>query len=176
MKINKKGFTLIEMLVVVLIIGILAGIALPQYKMAVTKAKVASILPLMRRWKDALIEYKLQHGSYMTEDDELPDASDLGVNWPTDWTLYNGNPCGNNTSCKNDYWNCHVNLESTGTIDCGHADGNNEFAIFMYQYDDPEYEDFRDKITCYSDTGGRKVCKALGGKLVGGYTDEWVIS
>ena len=65
-----KGFTLIEMLVVVLIIGILAGIALPQYQMAVTKAKVASILPLMRRWKDAMYEYKLQHGSYEVEDYE----------------------------------------------------------------------------------------------------------
>ena len=68
MKINKKGFTLLEMLVVVLIIGILAAIALPQYQMAVMKAKVASMLPLMRRWKDALTEYKLQHSDYANLD------------------------------------------------------------------------------------------------------------
>ena len=81
---NKNGFTLLELLVVVLIIGILASIALPQYEKAVNKARVASILPVMRRWKDALADYKLQHGSYCkkgTDDDcdEWPDGSDLDV-------------------------------------------------------------------------------------------------
>ncbi len=42
--INKKGFTLLELLVVVLIIGILASIALPQYKKAVAKSRFAEAL------------------------------------------------------------------------------------------------------------------------------------
>ncbi len=38
---NKKGFTLIELIVVIIVIGILATFAVPQYMKAVTKAKIA---------------------------------------------------------------------------------------------------------------------------------------
>ena len=158
---KNKGFTLIEMLVVVLIIGILAGIALPQYQMAVTKAKVASILPLMRRWKDALTEYKLQHGDY-----DVDDASFLGVNWPSDW---NDGECGNLLTCKNDYWSeCTANEDLTGYVYCVHViDNDNYFWIFMYQSDEDLNESVAGMTICSAiGTEGEKVCKALGGKLL----------
>jgi len=169
----KQGFTLLELLVVVLIIGILAAIALPQYKMAVTKAKVASILPLMRRWKDALQEYKLQHGSY--EDLNMATAgATLGVNWPNDW---NNGQCEDVASCSNDYWQeCIADEDSGGEIKCRHSTNDGEFIIFMYQPDDPNYEELRGKITCYA-TGdeAHKICKALGGKLSEEVEDEYIL-
>ena len=169
---NKLGFTLIEMLVVVLIIGILAGIALPQYQMAVTKAKVASILPLMRRWKDALAEYKLQHGDYGNNTDGYPDGTTLGVNWPSDW---NNGDCGDSLSCGNDYWReCLINEDSTGTLYCEHMTSDGWFRIFMYQPDEPYDEDFRGMTVCIAEgDAGDKICKALGGTLVDGYDDTY---
>jgi len=174
---NKKGFTLLELLVVVLIIGILASIALPQYQMAVTKAKVASILPIMRRWKDALQEYKLQHGYYGDDDHAVyPDGSDLGVNWPSDWKYSSSNAtCGDKTNCSNDYWVCESS-SGRGNIVCTHNLNDGGFDITMYQPDAPDYEDFRDKITCYADGDeAHKICKALGGKLPEDGENEYIL-
>ncbi len=53
----KKGFTLIEMLVVVLILGILASIALPQYEVAIEKSRVAEALVVLKTIVDAEQRY-----------------------------------------------------------------------------------------------------------------------
>jgi prepilin-type N-terminal cleavage/methylation domain-containing protein len=57
---NKKAFTLIEMLVVVLIIGILAAIALPQYRIAVMKTRAAASLSLGKSVQQAISLGELQ--------------------------------------------------------------------------------------------------------------------
>ena len=177
-----QGFTLLELLVVVLIIGILAGIALPQYEMAVTKAKVASILPIMRRWKDALQEYKLQHGYYYNSDAGIyPDGSDLGVSWPSDWkyTWDDSESCGDFCVCSNDYWSqCFANEETGGEVFCEHyVNDDDSFRIYMHQSDDPNYEGLRGMTVCYADGGteAHKVCKALGGTLIDGYNNIYKI-
>ena len=63
---NKKraGFALIELLVVVLIVGILAAVALPQYEKAVWKSRSAKLQIWAKRLLDAEREFMAANGYY----------------------------------------------------------------------------------------------------------------
>ena len=68
---KNKGFTLIEMLVVVLIIGILASVALPQYRLAVEKTKISQAYEIMSSISKAQSLYYIVHNKYSTNFDKL---------------------------------------------------------------------------------------------------------
>ncbi len=76
----KAGFTLIELLVVVLIIGILAAVAVPQYQMAVAKARLSQAWIGVRAIENAQQAFFLSHGYYTADltslDVEIPDEVD----------------------------------------------------------------------------------------------------
>ena len=155
-----KGFTLIELLVVVLIIGILTAVALPQYKVAVMKSRLASILPLVASIKTAEEMYYLNNGQYTTNWNVLDvDVSQCKGRYADVIR------CG-------DFWidpftNSDLNLGilycpgTTSWMDCGHsvnAARNLEYRYFVWFANSAK----PNQTECIGKTNvGKKVCATL---------------
>ncbi len=70
MKIRKNsGFTLVEILIVVIILGILAAIVIPQFTDASTSAKDSSLVSNMQTLRSQFELYKVQHNDTYPWDD-----------------------------------------------------------------------------------------------------------
>lgn len=66
-KIRNQGFTLVEILIVVVILGILAAIVIPQFTAASESAKTSSLTSQLQTIRSQLELYQVQHnGSYPT--------------------------------------------------------------------------------------------------------------
>jgi type IV pilus assembly protein PilA len=66
MKAVQKGFTLIELMIVVAIIGILAAIAIPAYQNYTIRSQVTEGLSLADGWKTGVAEFYSQNGAFPT--------------------------------------------------------------------------------------------------------------
>ena len=67
MKAIQKGFTLIELMIVIAIIGILAVIALPAYQDYTARAQVSEAFALAEGQKAAVVEYYADKGAYPSD-------------------------------------------------------------------------------------------------------------
>lgn len=80
---KSSGFTLVEILIVVIILGILAAIVIPQFTNASQDARESSVVSQLQTLRSQVELYKLQHHEqYPTDDGTAAGA------W--DWTLLTG--------------------------------------------------------------------------------------
>ncbi|ENX7913612.1 pilin [Neisseria gonorrhoeae] len=71
----QKGFTLIELMIVIAIVGILAAVALPAYQDYTARAQVSEAILLAEGQKSAVTEYYLNHGKWPKDNGDAGVAS-----------------------------------------------------------------------------------------------------
>jgi len=87
-----KGFTLVELMLVVAIIGILAAVAIPAYTDYLHRAKVAEALQLVRGLQKNIADYYAWHGVMPRNNAELslPSPTSLHGNYTRSIKVENG--------------------------------------------------------------------------------------
>ncbi|MFQ3000698.1 pilin [Neisseria meningitidis] len=75
----QKGFTLIELMIVIAIVGILAAVALPAYQDYTARAQVSEAILLAEGQKSAVTEYYLNHGEWPSDNSAAGVASSADI-------------------------------------------------------------------------------------------------
>ncbi|WP_127223032.1 pilin [Neisseria meningitidis] len=75
----QKGFTLIELMIVIAIVGILAAVALPAYQDYTARAQVSEAILLAEGQKSAVTEYYLNHGIWPANNNSAGVATSANI-------------------------------------------------------------------------------------------------
>lgn len=172
-----KGFTLIEILVVIIIIGTLAAIALPFYQKAIEKSRTVQARQILDAAYKAEQIYFLINQTYASNFNEL----DLNIPWPaaTTWGNWFSDARGN------DEWvlNLERGTNSNVSVMVGRPSGPYEGAGFLYQMICTDYPaiplheplciEKKDGVHAFQKEAGAYCETLLSGTLVPGNTGSY---
>ena len=127
--IRQKGFTLVELLIVISLISILAAMGLVQYRNSVTATKEATLRTDLFRMRDAIDQYYADKSKYPSSLDSLVSDGYLRK-LPEDpitksadtWTTVPAEPDPNNPSAEPGVYDVKSGAQGTGLDGSAYAD------------------------------------------------------
>lgn len=152
---KRTGFTLIEMLVMVLIIGILAAMELPQYQAAVARARYAQNIILVKAVYDAQQRYYMANNRYAEH------FEGLDIQLPAGGTVYHDA----NGKEGMQYKKFYIRLNYTNAVYLAQNVPNGVMAYYMYLdgVSQPECAAFSYGDSSQRDDVANRVCQSMGG-------------
>ena len=159
---KNQAFTLIEILVVVLIIGILAALALPRYQLAVDKADFRKYQAMAHALTSAYEDY------YLANSAAPQNFSDLSISLPDDFTNSYTDKYGN-CSSNSEMFCCisKVSSQNSGYINCGKLDYSIVYIKSLIGVNNAEVDQENKNSKCYAlvgDKSANRFCATLGDK------------
>ena len=157
---RRRAFTLIELLVVVLIIGILAAVAVPQYKKAVIKSRATEAVTMLKSIIDAQEVYYLANGHY-TED-----LLELDIEVPADKITYLGE---DGKSVKKEYYSYRC-----WDVACGATTSHADWPSFefLFQHTGQTYKGYHFcRVLSVENKSelAKNICETMGTSVITGY-------
>jgi len=143
-----KGFSLIEIIIVIIIIGVLASISIPIYQKTVIKAKLTEELILLDAFKKAIVVYRLNH------DGSAPIGADVGWVNPTPAQL--AELAIDIPTSKYEYWWTSVS-DISGSRDSTYGMNISVNNLAFYCVPNPS-DHYVLPHTCLSEKGKRSYC------------------
>lgn len=81
LKFSNSGFTLVELMVVVVIISLLAMVAVPSYNTSVSKSRRADAQSSLSNFANTMEQYFTENGTYLGAAGTVDTPTDVGAPW-----------------------------------------------------------------------------------------------
>ncbi|WP_428075736.1 type IV pilin protein [Candidatus Avelusimicrobium luingense] len=153
---NAKGFTLLEILVTILIIGVLASFGVVEYQKAIEHSRASQAIALLRSLYHAEKVHQLQHGTFADSLDQL-DFSFQGD--PVTCAQNNNSPCFgyyNTEAIQNGNWSIELEKGKNPSISVGRISGPYAGSGFFMQLERKDGIQYPlEQLACIENNSGK---------------------
>ena len=115
---HEKGFTLIELIFAVIIVGVLASLAMPRFSDTIEKYRTAEAINILETLRNAQEVYKLENGVYTDTMDDLDVTIPASQNFNAPALLATGATFASIERNAGGY-QYTLTIDADGTVSCG---------------------------------------------------------